>query len=112
MRDYLRPHWLLLHRALLLHHLVPFLHGLLRFLQEPAIRLAFEQLVYLRERAGTVTNESNINWISQSNALRIEVDLNGFHFSRFGIELYVREGGADYQQSVAVLQDFLRRPRT
>src|SRR5438874_3057543 len=89
--DHLGTHRLVLHRALLLHHLVPFAHAPLRLLQEAAIRLTFEELVHFSQRTRTVTYESHVDGIAQANSLRVEIDLDGFCFSRFGIKLNVRE---------------------
>ena len=105
--DYLRSHRLVLHRGLLVHHLGPFAHAFLRLLQEAAIGLALQQLVQFGKRTCAVPDQSDINRISQANALWIKINLDRLRLSRFGIELDVWERRADNQQSVAILHGLL-----
>src|SRR6476661_1899076 len=60
----------------------------------------------LAKRIAAIAHEADFDGITQGDAGRIEIDLNGARLTGLWIELNVREAGADDKKRVAVLHGF------
>src|SRR5919201_121033 len=79
-------------------------------LQEAAVFLALQQGNQVLQHGVAVANETDLHWVSQPNALRVDIDLYPAGLARLRHELDIGERRSHHQQGVAVFDRFLRRP--
>ena len=85
-----------------------FFISLRALLEKIAILVLFELRQQRGKRFGAVRHDADLDRIAQTDPGRIDIDLHAARFSRFGIELDIRKGGAGDQQRVALFERFLR----
>src|SRR5207244_5858702 len=86
-------------------------HAGLRSIQKFSIPVSLQQRKQPLQRSFRIADESNFNRISQSNAHRVQLELNRTRVSWLGKKLDVGEGCSNHKKSVAVLHGVLRRLR-
>ena len=82
--DDLRFHRHRIAGAFLLKDGVPILHTVLRFFEELAVLVSLEQRQKQAQRLLRITHQTHIHGRTQSDALRIRVDLHALHCPGFG----------------------------
>src|SRR3954469_15265346 len=97
--------------AVLVHHLPPFFHSLLRGFQEAPVVLTLEQRDERHQHGFGFSYEAYVRWKAQTNARAVEVDLYALHFVRLRIEVEIWKAAAHNEQSVTFFHRILRRCR-
>src|ERR1044072_6588752 len=111
MRDDLRLERHVVTRAAVLQQLAPFLHPLLRGLEEFPVGLPPQQRQQRLQRRARIASEPELPRIAEPETTGIAVDLHGACLTRLGIELHVRKARSHDEKRVAFLERELGRQR-
>ena len=109
VRHHLRLHRHVLARAPLLHELPPILHAVLRIGEERSVFLAIDQRDERAQHRAAIADQPHIDVVAQSDARRVDVDLNSLRLPGLRIEIQIGKAAARDEERIAVRERLLRR---
>src|ERR1700733_9474029 len=92
--------------------MIPVGHAALRLSEKATIRLALKHRNQRRERRLGVPDKPDLDWIAQSDPVRLHVDLHAARLAWLRVIFEPRHGRADDEYGIAVFHRPRRRRRS